>query len=151
MHKKCITIAIIAVVVVGSGMFYAGIQYGKNKMSSQRTFRDGSGQNFQGGNRQMGQGAEQRTGGGNNNNQGDFSSGEIISKDDKSITIKTRDGGSKIIYFSDSTTIGKTTRGSVSDLNSGQSVVINGKSNSDGSIAAHNIQIRPEESNQQPE
>jgi hypothetical protein len=33
--------------------------------------------------------------------------------------------------------------GSISDLNMGQKVMVNGKTNPDGSIAAQNIQIRP--------
>lgn len=145
MHKKCIVMTIIAVVVIGGGAFYGGMQYNKSKSILQGPIRNGGGQFFQsqgqGGNRQAG---GQRTSGGLNNGSGDFTSGDIISKDDKSITVKTRDGGSKIIYFSDSTTIGKAEKGSASDLSIGQQVMVNGKSGTDGSLAAQNIQIRPE-------
>ena len=146
MHKKCIAITIIAVIAVGVGMFYAGMQYNKSKSASQSLLRNGAGQGQGqvGGNKQGGgQGGGQRMGGGVNNGSGDFAAGQIISKDDKSVTIKTRNGGSQIIYFSDSTTVGKTVQGASSDLSAGQQVMANGKNNPDGSLAAQNIQIRP--------
>jgi len=59
------------------------------------------------------------------------------------MTVKTKDGGSKIVYFSDSIEIGKTTSGSSADLENGKQVMINGKANQGGSFTAQNIQIRP--------
>jgi hypothetical protein len=58
-----------------------------------------------------------------------------------------QDGSSKIVYFSDSTMIGKSTQGAASDLNTGEQVMANGTSNPDGSITAQNIQIRPAQQN----
>ena len=153
MSNKYIAIGIILLIIVGGGAFYGGTAYEKNSLSKQDLLRSASGgpggDNQQGG-RSGGTGGRAFGGGqgGNGANPaGDFTSGQIISKDDKSITIKTRDGGSKIVYFSDSTTIGKAVNGTSSDLVNGQQVIVNGKSSPDGSLSAQNIQIRPDQQN----
>lgn len=145
--KKILIIAIVAIIVVGTGAFYGGMQYEKSKLSSLGLLRSSANQG-QGGNRQNGGQGQGQNRQGRGPNGGNFASGQIISKDDKSITVKMQDGSSKIVYFSDSTTVGKTTQGAVSDLNTGEQVMANGTSNPDGSIAAQNIQIRPAQQNQ---
>lgn len=142
MNNKIIAIAIGVAVVFGGGGFYGGTVYQNKKIETQRSQRGNNIANG-GGNFQKGQGIQdgQRMGG--QNQVGGFSDGEVISKDDKSITVKTRDGGSKIVYFSETTQIGKSVEGSVDDLSIGQQLMITGKTNSDGSLTANNIQIRP--------
>ncbi|MDP1845618.1 MAG: DUF5666 domain-containing protein [Candidatus Moranbacteria bacterium] len=149
MSSKYIAFGITLLVIIGGGAFYGGMKYQSGKTPAQFTqgqARDQGGPG--GGQRGGGQFGQGRPDGGNNSGQGDFVAGDIMSKDDKSITVKTRDGGSKIIYFSDSTTIGKAVSGTSSDLATGQQVMVNGKSSSDGSFSAQNIQIRPDQINQ---
>jgi hypothetical protein len=148
--KKNIIFLIIAI-IVGGGSFYGGMKYdqknnsgkistaGLQNMTAEQ--RQQSFQQFRGSGNNQGvrrNGTVGQSGGG-----GAFLNGEIISKDDKSVTIKLRDGGSKIVFLSDSTSIGKTTDGTAADLEAGKQVTINGKDNSDGSVTAQSIQVRP--------
>lgn len=70
-------------------------------------------------------------------------SGEIISADDKSISVKLQDSSSKIILFSDKTQINKAEMATKKDLKKGEKVMIVGQENPDGSISATNIQLNP--------
>jgi hypothetical protein len=136
--KKIITIIVITSVIVGSGAFYGGMKYSQSKSTADRQARfqqlgDQQGTAFAGG---AGAGRMQRAGGG-------FVAGEILSKDDKSLTVKLQDGGSKIVLFTPSTPISKSTAGLLTDLNIGSSVSITGTPNQDGSVTAQSIQLRP--------
>jgi hypothetical protein len=73
-------------------------------------------------------------------NFGGMVAGEILSMDDKSITLKNRDGGSRIILLSSSTTIQKSVVGVLSDLKVGEQISVLGKSDVGGSITAQSIQ-----------
>ncbi len=129
MNKTILTILAFAA-VIGVGSFYGGMKYGE-----QRGLATAS----QGGNfRATGMGGGRR--GGMN---GDVVSGEIILKDNMSVTVKLRDGGSKIIFVSDTTQVMKSMLGAFSDLAVGNQIMSFGTANTDGSIMAKSIQIRP--------
>jgi len=67
--------------------------------------------------------------------------GTILSKDEKSITVKLQDESSKIVLFTDSTLINKTEVGTKDDLKEGEEISVFGQTNSDGSVTADNIQV----------
>ena len=147
MDKKAIITAIVVAVIFGGGGFYGGIVYGKNAAVSQRQNNFAQmGGNFSGrsGNNAGGTGsAGQNRQSGAMRNGGGFIAGQITAKDDKSITVQDRSGSSKIILYSGSTTVGKAVAGATSDLSTGENVMVSGTTNSDGSVTAENIQIRP--------
>lgn len=132
--KTLIISGIVLILIVGAGSFFGGMKYGQSKGSSNRNFQ-GMAQQFGGPN-----GGQRGSAGVKG---GSFINGEVLSKDDKSVTIKLQNGGSKIVLFSDATTIGKTTDGTLTDLEVGKTVMITGTSNTDGSVTAQSIQIRP--------
>ncbi|MDO8743108.1 MAG: hypothetical protein Q7J30_00920 [Candidatus Azambacteria bacterium] len=142
MNKQIITIIAVAA-IFGAGSFYGGIKYNQGKsLSSGRgaaAFANLSPEERQARMQQFGGGA----GGARGAQGGGFISGEIIVSDGKSITVKLSNGGSKIIFFSDGAEIGKFVAGTTSDLAIGKAVSVTGKTNSDGSITAQSIQIRP--------
>ncbi|MDO8461183.1 MAG: DUF5666 domain-containing protein [bacterium] len=127
--KNSIVITIAIALLVGATAFYGGMQYQQRQRPNFAGIRGGqNGQQFQG--------------------RGNFQgvrlvNGEIISQDDKSITVKLQDGSSKIVLLTDKTAINKSAQGSKSDLKVGEKVVVFGTTNSDGSVTAQNIQLNP--------
>ena len=79
--------------------------------------------------------------------------GTLIAKDVNNITVALRSfgrnggqnanqAGSKIVLYTDKTTVQKTVDGSVADLSVGKEVSITGNTNADGSVSAKSISIR---------
>ncbi|MDD5146599.1 MAG: hypothetical protein PHN39_02565 [Candidatus Pacebacteria bacterium] len=135
--SKIIVAILLTAIVAGGGAFYGGMQYGRSQQ-----FTGGNFANFRNLTPDQRQQLAQQGGGTRRAGQGG-ATGEIISKDDKSITIKLSDGGSKIVFFSTSTPIMQFSTGTVDALTIGESIVANGAANQDGSITAQSIQIRP--------
>ena len=131
--KSNIIMVLIVALVVGGGGFFGGMKYQQSKSP-----RSGNVQFFRNGNVD-GNGQFQQRG-----QQGLRPvSGEIISSDDKSITVKLQDNSSKIILLDDKTTINKTDEATKEDLKTGVTVAAFGIQNSDGSVTAQNIQLNP--------
>ncbi|MFA6394142.1 MAG: hypothetical protein WCW25_04715 [Patescibacteria group bacterium] len=143
MGKTNLVIALsVAIVIAGAGGFYGGMQYEASKSPLANFQKNGTGaMRFQG---TGGQGGGQGAGGGRMaaGNSGGFVSGEILKKDDKTVTVKLPDGGSKTVYIADTTTVSKSVDGVKDDLTEGVNVMITGTANSDGSVLAEFIQIR---------
>ncbi len=129
--KKNLIIAIVAIVIVGALSFFSGWQLGRAGNGGRGNFDP---QNFSGGANRQGM---NRAGGGG------LTNGEILSKNDQSLTLKLRDGGSKIILLSSSTQIMKDAPGTMTDLGVGQSIMVAGTANADGSLTAQMVQLRP--------
>lgn len=76
-------------------------------------------------------------------NGGGMVAGELLKKDDGSLSIKLRDGSSKLVLTTPSTETLKMTTGTLEGLNIGENVIVSGTQNSDGSVTAQTVQIRP--------
>ena len=140
--KNTIIIFAIIVVVVGAGFFYGGMSYAKSKSGARNlVFGQRQGFGVAGGGILRDSTGQLRNGG--NRAAGSFINGEIIAQDDKSITVKSVDGGAKIIFLAAGTQITKSVDGSITDLELGKNVMITGSANSDGSVTAQSIQLRP--------
>ena len=155
MDKKAIIITAVAAIIFAGGGFYGGTKYQASKSPFANFQRNG------GGFATFGQGADSGAGTGANRvrNNGGFVTGEIIKKDDKSVTIQlggnngangaganetANSTGSKTVYYSDATTVSKSVDGTKDDMAVGKNVMITGTPNSDGSVVAQVVQIRPD-------
>jgi hypothetical protein len=132
MKNKKIIVGVVAAVLLGAG-FGGGYATAKLQTPAQPGF--GNFPNGQGTARTGAQGLMRTNGG--------FVSGEILSKDAGSITVKMQDGSTKIILIGASAQVLKSTQGSGEDLVAGVNVTVTGSINSDGSITAQSVQIRP--------
>jgi len=140
---KKILLVIITFIIAGSGAFYGGIRYQQSKNSLENL----SHQNFQSLSEEQRQqifsaniGDKLRQGAGKESGQ-NFITGEVITKDEESLTLKILDSGSKIVFFSASTKILKTIDGSINDIVAGNQITVSGEQNSDGSYTAKVVQV----------
>ena len=140
MSKKIVwgVVGIVVLVIV----FYVGVSFGKNQAPA----------SVAGGATSTYGGARGTRGGSFGGGLGGATFGQIISKDATSITVQlptpavgstTSQSGSKIILLDPSTKITKQPSGTLSDLAVGTSVSVTGTANTDGSISATSVQIRP--------
>lgn len=139
MNTKNSIITLIVALLVGGASFYGGMMYQKSQGVNRMVSFSG-----QGGQRMMqfGQGQGAQAGGRAMSAQGMRPvSGEILSLDDTSATVKLPDGSSKIVIFSDKTTVSKTSETTKTDLKTGETITAFGTQNADGSVTAQNISV----------
>ena len=133
-YKKHLTVWIIITVVLIGVSFYAGNVHGGNTAKAAISQARG----------QFGGGAGGVRGASRFGTGGGLVSGSVLSKDDTSMTVKMRDGSSRIILYSGTTQVLKSTSGSANDVAVGTQISVQGTQNSDGSVTAQSIQIRPD-------
>ena len=131
--KNPYVMSLIVAIVVGGLAFFGGIKY----QQSRPTFGGRQIAGANGGNR--GFAGQRGVNGGLRPVMG-----EILSQDDRSITVKMQDGSSKIVILSTTTKISKTADTTKDDLKTGQQVAVFGIENSDGSVTAQNVQLNPQ-------
>lgn len=132
-----ITKIIIGAVLVAAVFFYAGLKYTQGHSTTASATgraafasRMGTTTGAAGGVRVFGGG-------------GGLVSGTVLSNDPQGITISVQGGGSKIIFVASSTSYTTTSAGSASDVKVGDTVSVTGTTNSDGSLTARSIDVRP--------
>jgi hypothetical protein len=133
--KNCLLMIVIVAVVIGFLGFYGGVLFQKSKQ----------GINPQGVNQGFPNGTQQQGGAGKQGNSTGSQpvSGEITKLDSSTntITIKTQNGGNKLVIYSSSTKINTTSEGSVSDLKVGGQITAVGPTGSDGLVTAQSISL----------
>lgn len=135
-HQKMIGISIVTLLVVAGASFYGGMEYAKGKSPNNDMRMTGSMP-------QMGQERGSQQGGmrGATGMGAGATMGEVIAKDDQSITVKLADGGSKIVFYTQTTSVSKNAEASLSDVAIGEQVQVTGSSNADGSVSAQSIRV----------
>ena len=137
MKKNVIISFIIVAILFGGGGFYWGVYYQKSQITVPDFFQMDPSQ----GPRGMGNINGSTNRGNGPAGFGGMTRGEVLSVDGRSVVVKLQEGGSKTIYYSYATTVQKSTSGSISDVQVGETVMVNGSSNSDGSVTAQTIQL----------
>ena len=132
--KNTLITAVIVAVVVGGGAFFGGMQYQKSVVAVAVKQTAGAGNFGARGTRAGGAGFAGQPG-------SRPVSGDVLSVDGNSVTVKLTDGSSKIVILSQSSVISKSTMGSVADLKVGDRLMVFGQTNSDGSVTATSVQI----------
>lgn len=128
-NTKIIISLLIAIIFFAGGVAYGKTSFKRGMMGGAQFGAARIGLN--------GQSAQRGIRGGN------AVSGEVLSKDATSVTVKLANGGSKIILTASSTAVLKTSQGSIDDLATGAFITVIGTQNADGSVTAQSIQLRP--------
>jgi len=153
MKPWMIAVTVVVVLAVGGGAFYGGMKFRENQLkkdpSALFTEIGGVRQGTRGAFAGQGSGAfpsapsdgqEAPAGAGQTSQSRSGTMGTIESIEGDLVTIKTNDGSTVQVQTSDTTLVEQLASVTVSDLKVGESVVVSGTKNEDGSITARSIQ-----------
>jgi hypothetical protein len=147
-----IILAVVVVVLIAGASFYGGMVFGKNQASaSAATVPMNFPEGFQppGGAAVPGDGARPFGGRGQGGAAGDvavaagMTFGQIESVDGNTLTLTTQAGGTVTVQVTTTTLIEKNASVQVSDLAAGDTVIVSGSDNEDGSVTARSVQVAP--------
>ena len=148
-HTKLnLIIVIVIAIIAGVGGFGIGLQYQKSQsinIPAQQSQAENQETTQQGNVQKTNMGGQPQGGAttGTNGFPGKKPvSGEIVSIDKDTLTVKTQDGSSKIVIYSSSTKVNMTTEGTISDLKAGAQITVMGTESTDGvTTTAQSISI----------
>lgn len=144
-----IILGVIFLAAIAGASFYAGTSVGKSQAAASAAsvpmnFPEG----FQPPDSAAAPGDGTRPFGGRGQND-DFTApagmtfGAIESIDGNTLTVTTQAGGTVTVQVTDTTLIEKNASVQVTDLAAGDTVIVSGSDNSDGSITARSVQVAP--------
>jgi hypothetical protein len=132
---------IIGGIVVIILAFFGGMKFGEARGVTAKLGFGPAAMMAQGQGGRAGVGMGGRAGAGRQN--GGFVTGQILSKDETSLTVKLPTGGSKVVILSTTTPVSKMAAGSYNDLSVGSEVMVTGSTNTNGSVNATSVELRP--------
>ena len=141
-NQKIVIACVITAVLAGGVGYVGGVKMSPLKRSVMFNSRSGQTMNLRN-NNQNNQNGKGITNAPNMMGRGGAITGEVIAKDNKSLTIKMSDGSSKIVIISDKTIYRMASESSLDKIEVGTKVATFGDSNSDGSTTATSIEINP--------
>ena len=133
-----IVVGVFLVAAVAAGSFYGGLLYGENQAQAAfATPEDAAGQWAAAGEGRPGMPGQRGAGSG----QGGMLSGEILVIDNGELTIEDASGRRITVHVTDTALIQKQADVTVADLQEGETVIVSGSQESDGSITARMVQV----------
>ena len=136
-NKNTLTIvAVVLIIVAAVGGFFVGMQYQRSQTGA--AFRQfGGGAN--GGN-----GAFVRRGANGGTQTFTPVRGQVLSLGSGTMTVKEQNGSTRIVVLGSNTSYSQSQAASISALKQGDTVMVVGNQNSDGSVTATDVQINPQ-------
>ena len=141
-----IIVGLIVLIAVAAGSFYAGTVYAQQQQTANRAAqlanRQGQAPNLNINNAD-GNAARNQQGGRLGNQGGGGTFGQIDEIDGDTLIVTTRNGNQIKVLVTGTTLIEKYASVSATDLEIGETLVISGSKNEDGSITARSLQVAP--------